>query len=284
MRRIFAVLLLPAFAHPAWNLRDHIPLDEVVVQSHRGAGVLSAENSLKAFEIAWSLGTIPEADLRTTRDGVIVAFHDNDFERTLPNAPPEVRRRRIEDLAWEELLKIDIGSGQRVPGLRDMFAALDRDTRRKLYIDIKNVDLDQLAREAHAAGASPRLILASTDYELIRRWKRLAPESSTLHWMGGAEEQLAARLAALRKTNFADITQLQIHVRVEGETLAPSPRFLMKAGGELRRHGILFQVLPWRTADPAVFWKLMDLGVASFATDYPDKAMQAIRDYYAQRK
>jgi hypothetical protein len=26
----------------------------------------------------------------------------------------------------------------------------------------------------------------------------------------------------------------------------------------------------------------MDLGVASFATDYPDVIMQAIRDYYAQ--
>ena len=26
----------------------------------------------------------------------------------------------------------------------------------------------------------------------------------------------------------------------------------------------------------------MDLGVASFATDYPDVAMRAIRDYYAQ--
>lgn len=48
------------------------------------------------------------------------------------------------------------------------------------------------------------------------------------------------------------------------------------------RHGILFQVLPWQSSDPKLFWKLMDLGVASFATDYPDAAMQAIRDYYAQ--
>src|SRR5690606_13398026 len=97
-----AALLSAPLSGAGWNLRDHIPLSEVVVQSHRGAGVLSPENSIEAFEIAWRLGTIPEADLRTTRDGVIVAFHDRDFERILPHAPPDQRRRGIQDLTWEE--------------------------------------------------------------------------------------------------------------------------------------------------------------------------------------
>ena len=235
-----------------WNVRDHIPLAEIVVQSHRGAGVLSPENSMEAFEIAWRLGTIPEADLRTTSDGVIVAFHDNDFQRILPGAPPEERKRGIRDLAWEEVRRLDIGAwkgkqfaGQRVPRLSEMFAAL---AGRRLYIDIKNVDLEQLAREAHAAHVEDRLILASTDYSVIRTWKRLAPASGTLHWMGGSEEQLAGRFAELRKNDFAAITQLQIHVRIEGGRLAPSPAFLTEAGKELRRHGILFQALPWQSA------------------------------------
>ena len=269
-----------------WNVRDHIPLAEIVVQSHRGAGVLSPENSMEAFEIAWRLGTIPEADLRTTRDGVIVAFHDNDFQRILPGAPPEERKRGIRDLTWHEVRRLDIGAwkgkqfaGQRVPRLSEMFAAL---AGRRLYIDIKNVDLEQLAREAHAAHVEDRLILASTDYGVIRAWKRLAPASSTLHWMGGPEEQLAGRFAELRKNGFGAITQLQIHVRLEEGRLTPSPDFLTDAGRELRRHGILFQALPWQSDDPELFWRLMDLGVASFATDYPDAAMRALRDYYAQ--
>jgi glycerophosphoryl diester phosphodiesterase len=279
-------LILAALMLAEWNVRDHVPLAEFVVQSHRGAGVLSPENSLEAFEIAWRLGTIPEADLRTTRDGVIVAFHDNDFERILPGAPPEERRRGIRDLTWEEVRRLDIGAwkgkqfaGQRVPRLREMFAAL---RGRRLYIDIKNVDLEQLAREARAAGVEDRLILASTDYGVIREWKRLAPDSFTLHWMGGSEEQLAARFAELRKSDFAAITQLQIHVRLQDGRLAPAAEFLTEAGRELRRHGILFQALPWQSAEPGLFWRLMDLGVASFATDYPDLAMRAIRDYYAQ--
>jgi len=84
-------VLLAMGAPPEWNIRDHIPVDQVIVQSHRGAGNLMAENSVEAFDLAWNLGTLPEADLRTTRDGVIVAFHDNDFKRILPNAGIEVR-------------------------------------------------------------------------------------------------------------------------------------------------------------------------------------------------
>ena len=41
------------------------------MQSHRGAGALSPENSLEAFDIAWKLGTIPEDRRvgRATREG-----------------------------------------------------------------------------------------------------------------------------------------------------------------------------------------------------------------------
>jgi glycerophosphoryl diester phosphodiesterase len=289
---VFSIALLALAAadlsalRSEWNLRDHIPLDQVVVQSHRGAGVLSPENSLQAFDIAWKLGTVPEADLRASRDGVIVAFHDENFERILPAAPPEVRRRGVADLTWAELQKLDIGAwkgpehaGQRIARMVDVYEILKAHPERKFYVDIKNVDLKQLARESHTV--HKQLILASTKYDIIRQWKRLAPTSATLHWMGGTEAELAARIAELRKTRFADITQLQIHVRTAKDgSLTPSPAFLLKTGEELREQGVVFQALAWDRSDVQIHWQLMDLGVASFATDYPDKVMQAIRDYY----
>ncbi|MCE5310580.1 MAG: hypothetical protein LLG20_23315 [Acidobacteriales bacterium] len=290
--RIFMLLgllaPLAAASGPDWNLRDYIRLSDVVVQSHRGAGELNSENSVEAFELAWKLGTIPEADLRTTRDGVIVAFHDNDFRRMLPKASPEEQKRGIQDLTWNEVSRLDVGAwkgaqfaGQRVPRLTDILEILLRHPKRHMYIDIKNVDLEQLAREAGRSAA--QFTLASTDYAVIRRWKALAPASSTLHWMGGSEEQLSKRIAALRETRFAAIDQLQIHVREKDGTLTPSPAFLVETGKELRRHSILFQVFPWQSKSPAVFRRLMDFGVASFATDYPDVMMRTIREYYAER-
>ena len=273
-----------------WNVRDHIPLDDFVIQSHRGAGNLAPENSRETFELAWGLKTIPEADLRTTRDGVIVAFHDNNFARILPGALPEMKEKGIEDLTWDEVAALDIGAwkgrkfaGQRVPRMEAVYAQMKEQPGRRLYVDIKNVDLAQLAREAKAAGVADRLILASTKYEIIREWKSLAPESFTLHWMGGTEAELEKRLEVLRGEKFAAIDQLQIHVKPEKDGFTPSAAFLKKTGAELREHKILFQTLPWQSRDKALFRELMDLGVASFATDFPDFAAETVRDYYAEK-
>lgn len=301
---VIAALVAPAFclaqqpeAAPAaakvWNVRDAIPLEDFAIQAHRGAGSLAPENSRESFELAWSLGTIPEADLRTTKDGVIVSFHDKDFQRILPHESEEMRKKGIEHFTWDELSKIDVGiwkgeefKGQRIPSLSNIFEMLREDPKRKIYVDIKNVDLKQLADEAHKAKLANRMILASTKYELIREWKALAPDSFTLHWMGGSEKELAKRLSILRTVGFASVDQLQIHVHPaqDGKSFTPSPEFLQKTGATLRRHKVLFQTLPWESQDPEMFTQLLDLGVASFATDYPDITAKAVKSYYAAGK
>ena len=268
-----------------WNVRDHVPPGRFTVQSHRGAGRLMPENSLAAFALSWRLGAVPEADLRTTRDGVIVAFHDNDFRRLLPDAPEERRDRGVQDQTWGEVRALTLDAGFHLPSLAEVLDLLAGDSARRMYVDIKNVDLEQLARQARGAGAAERLILASTDHGILRRWGVLAPESSTLCWMGGAEAHLAGRLQVLGAENFRAVSQLQIHVRRNRapgqEAFAPSSDFLLRAGRQLRRHGVLFQVLPYDIEDAPSLWRLLDLGVASFATDAPDVVMGAVRDYYA---
>ena len=271
-----------------WNLRDHLPLAEVTVQSHRGAGVLRPENTLAAFIHAWDLGTVPEADLSTLRDGTLVAFHDADFQRVLPVAAAEQRTRRITDMDWVEASTVDVGAwhgaewtGLRMPRFAEVLAELQRRPGRRIYLDVKAADPEQVAREVAAAGVAEQTILASTDHDLLQRWKRAAPQAATLLWLGGGEERISARLAAVRATGFAGIDQLQVHVDGTAEALSPSPGFLIALGEELRDHGILLQALPWRIADERVLWRLFDLGVASLATDHPDSAMAALRAYYS---
>ncbi len=269
-----------------WNVRDHIPLSQITVQAHRGAGDLAPEGSLEAFELGWKLGCVPEADLRLTKDNVIVSFHDANLARILPDASPEMKKKGVVDLTFAEVGKLDIGSfrgpqfaGQKVISLSNMVAILKAHPERSLYIDIKKVDFTKLADET--VGVHPQLILASTKYDEIKRWKQLAPRSRTLHWMGGTQEDLAKRIAALRAVNFASIDQLQIHVKAsDTDKISPDEDFLRATGRELRTYGVLFQILPWQRNDAAIFQHLMDLGCASFATDYPDKAMEAIRAYY----
>ncbi|MDR0871769.1 MAG: hypothetical protein LBN39_13365 [Planctomycetaceae bacterium] len=293
----FCILLTAAvLSAQQWNVRDHILPDEFAIQAHRGAGNLSPENSIDAFEIAWKLGVIPEADLRNTKDGVIVAFHDNNFQRILPNASDDVKKKGVADLTLAEVKQLDIGAwkgpehkGQGVASMAEIIDVLKKFPKRKMYIDIKNVDFLQLANETKEVHR--QLILASTNYNEILLWKRLAPASKTLHWMGGTEEVLAVRLDRLEKHRFDSVDQLQIHVNTDAAgKFTPSEDFLYKTGGRLRKYNVLFQVLPWENAEknnggsnPDVYKRLMNLGVASFATDFPDVNVKAVKEYYGEK-
>lgn len=280
---------LPAADPPAWNVRGHVPVNQFLIQSHRGAGELEAENCVEAFELAWKLGTVPEADVRATKDGTTVAFHDTDFKRLVKDAPPELAGKGIKDLSWDEVHALDVGSwkgekfaGRRVPRMADVFRLMTDRPDRRLYLDIKEIDLKKLAAEVGAAKVASQVILASTHHPIIREWKGLVPESGTLLWMGGTEAAMGKRLADLRKAKFEGVTQLQIHVRPKAGTdeFTPTPAFLTKTGQELRDRGILFQTLPWGGTDTKLYWKLLDLGAASFATDHPTITLDAVRKYY----
>jgi glycerophosphoryl diester phosphodiesterase len=283
----------------SWNVRDHVALTNFIIQSHRGAGELAPENTIEAFELGWKLGTYPEADLRTTKDGAIVAFHDENFSRVVKGIGAEMAKKGVADVTFDELSKLDVGawkgdafSGRRVSRMTEVFARMKGRPERHLYLDIKNVDLKQLAAEVKTSGVERQLVLASPKHEIIREWKSLVPESDTLLWMGGTEESKRKQIAELRKTHFAGITQLQVHVRFPGdakdikpgEPFSPSRAFLIELSSELAERGILFQTLPYGATNAAIYWQLMELGLASFATDHPDVTLKAVRDYYAQRQ
>ncbi|MCC7337130.1 MAG: hypothetical protein IT422_18720 [Pirellulaceae bacterium] len=278
-----------------WNVRDHIPLEEFTIQSHRGAGELAPENTLEAFELGWKLGTIPEADVRTTNDGVIVAFHDSDFSRVVRGIAPELKSKGVADVSFDDLGQLDVGAwrgdefkGRRVSRMTDIYALMQQHPERRLYLDYKDADLEQLADEVRQYGIASQVLLASSKHDLLRRWKKLLPNSGTLLWIPGTEKQKRATMEAARKTDFDGITQLQIHVRMPGdatdiqpgEPFSPSRQFLGEVSSELAERGILFQTLPYGASDAVTYAQLLDAGLASFATDYPDVTLNAVREYY----
>jgi glycerophosphoryl diester phosphodiesterase len=269
-------------------------MQHALVQSHRGGGALTPENTIESFIATWALGAVPEADLRTTRDGVIVAFHDTTFARVVKDVRSGLRHKGVQDVTFQELSALDVGAwkddafaGQRVCSLAEIFTLMRRRPDRALYLDIKDVQLPRLADLVREFDVADQVIVAAPDEHLLRDWKQAVPQGQTLLWMGirgtGDEATLRQRLERLRDEDFAGITQLQIHVetrRNDGDWLfKPSLELLRKTAGELRSAGVLFQALPWECGDVEVYRALLRAGVQSFASDYPDVALRVLREW-----
>lgn len=77
-----------------------------LVIGHRGNRAFAPENTLESFRQAVGLGVDGlEFDVRVTRDGEVVVFHDETVERTTDG------RGRIADMTWDEVRRLDAGAG-----------------------------------------------------------------------------------------------------------------------------------------------------------------------------
>ncbi len=269
-------------------------MPQVLVQGHRGGGAATPENTLESFRAMWAVGVVPEADLRTTRDHVIVAFHDPTFARVVADLRSDLRDKGVQDVTFQELSALDVGAwkdaafaGQRICRVVEIFTLMRGCPDRALYMDIKDVQLPRLADLVREFDVAEQVILAAPDEQLLRDWKQFVPRGQTLLWMGilweGDEGTLRQRLERLRDEDFAGITQLQIHVEAirndGGWQFKPSLELLRKTAGELKSCGVLFQSLPWECADAEVYRALLGAGVQSFASDYPEVALRVAREW-----
>ncbi len=115
----------------------------VVVICHRGASEHAHENTLEAFRATFELGGDGnEFDIRATRDGVLVVFHDDMLDRLLEAYGD------VGDYTWEELQRFRFrapgrfGEQCRIPTLVEVFD-LHRKYGGLIHLDIKRPGLDQ---------------------------------------------------------------------------------------------------------------------------------------------
>lgn len=106
--------------------------------AHRGATGAKQfdENTLEAFRFALELGaTHLETDVRATKDGKAVLFHDPTLTRMTSSTTLPPITARVGDLTWQELEAIALARGGRVITLRQ---ALESFPEAKFNIDIKS--------------------------------------------------------------------------------------------------------------------------------------------------
>jgi len=158
-----------------------------LVIAHRGDTKAGLENTLPAVAAALTLGIDGiEVDLRITRDGQVVLFHDDDLKRLAD------RPETIESLSLSEVRKIRLKGGHQIPSLEE-FLDLAQNAN-LLNLELKTADPFSGALERKTLETlnrfpkNPALLISSFQPLSLWRIRRLAPHLPTgylfeKHWL-----------------------------------------------------------------------------------------------------
>jgi glycerophosphoryl diester phosphodiesterase len=162
------------------SLNDSVKTLELI--AHRGASWDAPENTVSAVRLAWEQGAdAVEADFRLTRDGQIVAIHD---DSTLRIAGVDLR---VREHSLDELQALDFGSwksdrfrGERIATLDQLLATMPAGKR--FYVEIKcGAEIaGPLAASVRQVGlADERIVVICFSSAVLVQVRRALPKSPT---------------------------------------------------------------------------------------------------------
>ena len=234
--------------------------------AHRGGTSSAPENSLRAFADAVALGfQYLETDVHATADGILVAFHDNDLERTCGE------KREIATSTWDELRSARINGTDPIPLLDDL---LDEFPSARFNIDCKaDTALDPLIQKLRERNCLERVCIGSFSDKRLER-VREAFGSSVCTSMGPKDiAKLVARSSSripLPMTSPALLAQVPVS---QGPIPITTKTFVKTA------HHLGLEVHVWTIDDPVEISRLLDIGVDGIMSD----DTRALRDVFMAR-
>ena len=256
---------------------DH---DGPIAFAHRGGAEEAPENTIPAFAAAVALGyRYLETDAHVTRDGVVVAFHDDRLDRVTDRAGA------IADLDFAEVAAADAGyvfspDGGATHPFRGRGVAVPRLEELLTTWPEVRVNIDPKADRSVAAlvdlldrlGAWERVCLGSFSDARLRRIRALSGRRACTS-MGPRAVGVArvASLAGWMPRLAADCIQVP---RRQGRVPLVDARFLTAA----HRAGLPVHV--WTINDAAEMRELLELGVDGLMTDRP----RVLREVLAERE
>jgi len=271
---------------------------KVVILAHRG-GTVPTENTIEAFHVAVDAGAdIIETDIRATKDGIAVLFHDELIERVVDwefgrqyeevfeeskhkwdefasgmNLAKNTAGPVVQEFTLDQLKAFHLRGGTRVTTLAEALIAFPKI---KFNIDVKAKEaIPDLVATVEKLKVHDRVLVSS--FSNKRRLKALKQFTSPVATSGSASVVIKVWLfcllglpTSLVAKALENIGALQIPRRMSVIKL-DSPRFMKKvlATGT--------QLHYWTINDPKEILELASLGASGIVTDVPELAVQTLR-------
>jgi glycerophosphoryl diester phosphodiesterase len=177
----------PAVSFPPLPVNPFVaPKARPLIVGHRGVPTLHQENTLAGFTRAVALGLDAiELDVRLTRDGRAVVFHDANAVRMTGV------RRAIADMSWDEVSRLRVQAvlatrggairyprEERIPLLAEVLAEVGDDAAINIELKPRWFGDDVaavVAADVAAAGLTARVLVTSYDPRKLRDARRADP-------------------------------------------------------------------------------------------------------------
>lgn len=161
-----------------------------VLYGHRGDQEMGLQNTMSAFRGAWQNNCRGvELDVRQTKDGKLICFHDADFSKLAGD------KRKVANLTYDEIKKIDIScfkhpmfKDEHPPLLEEVFAEMPKGFNLHIEVKANSVDGDfpQRLRELMQKYRVDReqITVVSFDEDVLRNLNRKTPGIQNM-WIVG---------------------------------------------------------------------------------------------------
>ncbi|KMY45706.1 glycerophosphodiester phosphodiesterase [Bacillus sp. FJAT-27916] len=243
---------------------------DILNVAHRGASGYAPEHTIASYQLGDKMnGDYIEIDLQMTKDGKLIAMHDDTINRTTNESGS------VKDFTLREIKELDAGSwfnkaypgnaskeyiGQKVPSLEEIFELFGEEKR--YYIETKSPDVypgmeDKLLRLINKYKIDKNnLIIQSFSQESLLILHSLDPELNLV--------QLVAY------QNEATITDEEIdYIKTYAVGIGPNHTYLNETYVQkVVQNGL--DIHPYTVNTKERMKTLIDWGVTGMFTNYPD--------------
>lgn len=225
--------------------------DGFVNYAHRGASEYLPENTLLSFYTGIFMGANGiETDVRRTKDGTLVLFHDKTLERVTGDP------RLVEECTLAELMELDV----KKDGYTDKIAVLEDFLQKFAFRDITfAIELKGEGVEKDTAdllrkyGLEKKAVITSFKLDYIKNFIAYAPEFEFGLLTKEVTPEIETELLSLGATEIC-------------------PRAtLMTAEDVARWHSMGLRVRGWGVKDEEVMKYACECGVDGMTCNFPDR-------------
>lgn len=243
---------------------------DIVNVSHRGASGYAPEHTLVSYSMGEKMhGDYIEVDLQMTKDGQLIAMHDEKLDRTTDGTG------LVKDYTLDQIKQLDAGSwfnetypqyanqdyeGLKVPTLEEVFQKFGKNA--KYYIETKSPNI--------YPGMEEELLRLVDEYDINKKTLLVQSFSAESLKIMNKLDPSVQLVQLLSYKSYATITNDEVaEVKQYAMGVGPNHTYLNEEYiQKIVNNGL--EIHPYTVNDKARMEQLIDWGVTGMFTNFPD--------------